>query len=134
MDLVAASQQVYRQQQQQQQQDDTSDEYFEGAYSDDTIAVVMPEDAEPSLITAPRGAALAFVRRLSAHPTAAFHPDRTEALDSYETTEGDDVVYFPVVGFTFVRDGPNHCRALPNVSNPSCRIRGDVCDHVHYGT
>jgi hypothetical protein len=34
----------------------------------------------------------------------------------------DDVVYYPVIGFTYVPDAKDHSRALPTVSNPSCRL------------
>jgi hypothetical protein len=40
--------------------------------------------------------------------------------------EGDDVVLYPIVGFKFVQDEPNHFRALPTQSNPSCRIVNHV--------
>ena len=81
-DLVAASQQVYRPSHQ-----DDDDELFEASF--DSAAVC------PSLITAPRSAAISFVRRLFAQPTAAFHPHKAESLDDYAAEEGD-VVYFPV--------------------------------------
>ena len=92
-DLVAASQQVYRPVQ---------------VHDEDGEDLLNPEDLpmssvavelEPSLITAPRHAALAFVKRLFAQPTAAFHPHQAEGLDGYPGEEqegGDDVVYFPV--------------------------------------
>ena len=88
MDLVAASKQLYRSLE--DIEDNDVDEYFVDAF-DEPIAAV-----EPSVITAPRGAAIAFVRRLFAQPTAAFHPHEAEGLDSYEGEDGDDVVYFPV--------------------------------------
>ena len=95
-ELVAASQKVYRSL---EDDDFFDDELFENDDTDDDRVVVTRGDAEvePSLITAPRGMALAFVKRLFAQPTAAFHPNEAESLDEYSNDEGgDDVVYFPV--------------------------------------
>ena len=95
-DLVAASEQLYRRSLQHYEENDDDDEYDE-VLDATAAAETEPDDGvEPSLITAPRGAAIAFVRRLFAQPTAAFHPHEAEGLDSYENEDGDDVVYFPV--------------------------------------
>jgi hypothetical protein len=46
------------------------------------------------------------------------------AQDSY--AEGDQIItedkvqYFPIVGFVYVKDTPDHSRPLPTISNPSC--------------
>jgi hypothetical protein len=46
---------------------------------------------------------------------------REGMVDDCCENEGD-VVYFPIIGFQYVRDKPDHCRALPTISNPSCHI------------
>lgn len=92
-DLVAASQEVYRPVQ--VFDEDGDDLLSQGDLPMASTAVEL----EPSLITAPRGVALSFVKRLFAQPTAAFHPHEAEGLDGYpgeEQEDGDDVVYFPV--------------------------------------
>ena len=86
-DLVAASKQVYRP----SHHADNDDE--ETLVSSWDVAV---SDVCPSVITAPRSAAISFVKRLFAQPTAAFHPHQAESLDDFDAKEEDDVVYFPV--------------------------------------
>lgn len=84
-DLVAASQRVYR-----------------PLHDEDEEEILLMEtsldEGCPSLITAPRSAAVSFVKRLFAQPSAAFHPHRAESLDDYTADEDAerDVVYFPV--------------------------------------
>ena len=58
-------------------------------------------------------AARAFVNRVFHMPSATQHAD---------DEEGDDVVLYPLIGFTYVKDSPTHSRALPNVSCASCRL------------
>ena len=95
MDLVEASQQIYR-----RHVEDESDDYLDDpSFLEDQEAqraVVEWDDEQPSLITSPRAATVAFVRRLFSQPSAAFHPHEAEGLDSYRAEEGEDVVYFPV--------------------------------------
>jgi hypothetical protein len=57
-----------------------------------------------------------FHRLLSPLSSHAAHDDENYSDDA------DDVVYYPVVGFTYVPDAKDHSRALPTVSNPSCRL------------
>ena len=129
-DLVAASRKVYRPPVEEPlDQDRLWDDHDEEV--NDSIVWEAAFTA-PSLITSPRSAALAFVKRLFAQPSAAVHP-KAEGLEDCDDSKKDDICYFPLVGFTFVADGPNHCRALPTISNPSCRIRGDMSQHVPYG-
>ena len=95
MDLVAASQQMYRRHQDLDANDDHDDDDDDNQFFHQAAAV--DDDTVPSVITAPRGAAIAFVKRLFAQPTAAFHPHEAEGLDSYQgESDGDDIVYFPV--------------------------------------
>eukprot|EP00977_Amphora_coffeiformis_P009389 scaffold2168_cov180-Amphora_coffeaeformis.AAC.8 len=89
-DLVAASQQVYRPVLQ------VHDEDGEDLLHPEDLPVKQHAAAVDSLITAPRDTAIAFVKRLFAQPTAAFHPHEAEGLDEYSNHDGDDVVYFPV--------------------------------------
>ena len=94
MDLVAASQQMYRRHQDLDANDDHDDDDDNQFFHQ---AAAVDDDTVPSVITAPRGAAIAFVKRLFAQPTAAFHPHEAEGLDSYQgESDGDDIVYFPV--------------------------------------
>lgn len=73
-------------------------------------------------------AARAFVSRVFSLPSSMIrrHPHPTlEGLPSFaqDSEEKRDVVLFPLVGFRFVQDEPNHYRVLPTQSNPSCRLR-----------
>jgi len=58
-----------------------------------------------------------FVSRVFSLPATVLHPKEKDPKDSDE----DSLVY-PVVGFKFVRDQSDLCRALPTISNPSCRL------------
>lgn len=96
-------------------------------------APVVPGDAEGNALhelrSSPTSAALSFVQRVFSLPSSMIkrHPHPKieglptlprESADSFH----DDVILYPVVGFTFVRDAKGHCRALPKLPNPSCRI------------
>ena len=108
-DLVQASDKVY----QKQNEDDVDDDN-----ENLPIAVLPPVKAQRS-----------FVSRVFSLPSSLWHPSNEE-LNHEEHDNADDVVYFPIVGFTFARDEGNKCRALPTVSNPSCRLRNDHEDLV----
>ncbi|EEC44461.1 predicted protein [Phaeodactylum tricornutum CCAP 1055/1] len=96
-------------------------------------APVVPSVAEGNALhelrSSPTSAALSFVQRVFSLPSSMIkrHPHPKieglptlprESADSFH----DDVILYPVVGFTFVRDAKDHCRALPKLPNPSCRI------------
>lgn len=44
-----------------------------------------------------------------------------------------DFVLYPIIGFTFVKDRPNHCNVLPNASNPSYGLFKPNEDEVEIG-
>jgi hypothetical protein len=73
----------------------------------------------------------AFVARVFSLPSSMIrrHPIPKAKVLPHELEK--DVVYFPVVGFQYVRDSPNHCTPLPTVSNPSCRL--PIQDEPAYG-
>lgn len=84
-------------------QDDAADD----EEAEDWTTLVLPDShaaAASAASTARRSNAVAFVRRLFAQPTAAFHPHAAEGLDEYAVAAdvaaaadgGDDIVYFPV--------------------------------------
>eukprot|EP00527_Entomoneis_sp_CCMP2396_P001266 CAMPEP_0198154774 /NCGR_PEP_ID=MMETSP1443-20131203/68781_1 /TAXON_ID=186043 /ORGANISM="Entomoneis sp., Strain CCMP2396" /LENGTH=170 /DNA_ID=CAMNT_0043821481 /DNA_START=25 /DNA_END=537 /DNA_ORIENTATION=+ len=113
-DLVKASNEIYQQY--------ISDEATRGDdYADQedqvrTIAVLPTVKSQRS-----------FVSRLFSLPSSLWHPSTAEGFlhDEVGHYEEVDVVYFPVVGFTYALDSPEHCRPLPTVSNPSCRLHND---------
>lgn len=59
------------------------------------------------------------------HPTVEGFDESSSLWDAAvedSSSSDDDVVLFPVVGFTYVKDAPHHVRALPTISTPSCRL------------
>lgn len=93
----------------------------------------------------PKPSALKFVKRVFSLPSSIIrgHPHPTlEGLEDEEVLESstfdwndspeDDVVLFPLVGFQFVHDAPNHYGVLPSAHacNPSCRLRQDGEEEV----
>jgi hypothetical protein len=59
-------------------------------------------------------AARSFVSQIFSLPASLLHP--------HPAKEIPDEVLFPVTGFQYVSDKKDHCRVLPTVSNPSCRL------------
>ncbi|KAL7578694.1 hypothetical protein ACA910_009832 [Epithemia clementina (nom. ined.)] len=59
------------------------------------------------------------------------HKNNNHHYEDDVTGSKQDVVYFPIVGFTFVTDAPEHSRPLPGLTNPSCRLHSDK--EVLYG-
>lgn len=74
--------------------------------------------AAPSSVTvqeSPR----TFVKRVFHLPSVRRHPHpKAEGLDTHSES---DVVYYPMIGFTFCRNG-DRVIALPTKSNVSCRL------------
>jgi hypothetical protein len=70
----------------------------------------------------------AFAARVFSLPSTLIkrHPHpKSEGLPSSTSspsTSPVDHVMFPVIGFQYVRDAPDHCTALPTVSVASCRL------------
>jgi hypothetical protein len=52
------------------------------------------------------------------------HNRQVDKLDdrNCEPSRNTDTQYFPIVGFVFVKDGPNHSRPLPTMCNVSCQL------------
>lgn len=71
--------------------------------------------------------ARSFVSRVFSLPSTLLHPKEAEKKE----LEEDSMVY-PVVGFKFVCDKSHHFRALPTISNPSCRLTPANEDLVGY--
>ncbi|CAB9523193.1 expressed unknown protein [Seminavis robusta] len=73
------------------------------------------------------------------HPKLEGLSEDDAALETttWEWQDGpqDDVVLFPLVGFQFVQDAPNHYGVLPSSTacNPSCRLRTNAADEEHVG-
>eukprot|EP00522_Entomoneis_paludosa_P018148 CAMPEP_0172445856 /NCGR_PEP_ID=MMETSP1065-20121228/5645_1 /TAXON_ID=265537 /ORGANISM="Amphiprora paludosa, Strain CCMP125" /LENGTH=173 /DNA_ID=CAMNT_0013196869 /DNA_START=244 /DNA_END=765 /DNA_ORIENTATION=- len=127
-DLVQASRQVY-------------DQFQEGSDDDeqDYIPISLlqknQEPKEADAAVSPRS----LVQRIFSLPSSLRHA-KEEAVNFFadelgleENDMDDDVVYFPVVGFTYVKDSPQHCRPLPRVSNPSCRLHDAADTEPVYG-
>lgn len=95
--LVAASSSAY--------------EEHDGQYvkTEDSSAALHPR--YPSI-----SAARSFASKVFSLPASLLHPHPKEIPDE---------VIFPVTGFQYVRDKADHCRVLPTVSNPSCRLPAD---------
>ena len=95
----------------------------------------LPPSSEIESETKVRSAARNFVSKVFSIPSSIIrgHPrPELEGLGDADTFEwqdqpGDDVVLFPMVGFQFVNDAPNHYGVLPTAraGNPSCRLRND---------
>ena len=79
-----------------------------------------------SLIKKHPRAELEGLRRDSTTSTAA------ASLSSLALHGHDDVVLYPVTGFQYIADAPNHCRAVPKVSSAACRLPNHR-DEVVYG-
>jgi hypothetical protein len=83
-----------------------------------------PASQNKHTVTAAR--ALAF--RVFSLPSSLIkrHPHpKSEGLpaSTTNTSETKDYVLYPVIGFRYVRDSPDHCTALPTVSSvASCRL------------
>ena len=109
---------------------------FNAAYSvkEELAEDTMPAEGAVHTETAPKpsatAAARAFVSRVFSLPSSMIkrHPHpKIEGLppmprDRDLEADKDDVVLYPVVGFTYVKDKPDHSRVLPKVCSPSCRI------------
>ena len=76
------------------------------------------DDATPAPVTiqeSPR----TFVKKVFHLPSVRRHPyPKAEGLDNHIES---DVVYYPMIGFTFCRNG-DRVIALPTKSNVSCRL------------
>ena len=59
--------------------------------------------------------ARSFVAAVFSLPASLMHPHPNKEV----ILNG---VLFPITGFHFVSDKPDHCRALSSVCNPSCRL------------
>lgn len=85
--------------------------------------------APPSKQTTTKSAATAraFAARVFSLPSSLIkrHPHpKVEGLPHAitSTSTSQDVVFFPVIGFQYVKDSPNHCSALPTISVASCSL------------
>jgi hypothetical protein len=141
--LVEASQTVYPPR---RTFDDEDDE-------EEQVTVPKTKVATPSTTTTvpatTPSTARAFVSRvfslpsslIKKHPRAELEGLRRDSTTSAEAAASlsslplhgqDDVVLYPVTGFQYIADAPNHCRAVPKVSSAACRLPNNR-DEVLYG-
>lgn len=107
--LVAASSLVY-----QQTIDDDDEEGNQMMPANINERAAIPSDKQQCETRS-------FVSRVFSLPASLLHPHRTE---QHAESDESDVCYYPLVGFRFVEDVEHHCwRALPTVTNASCRLR-----------
>lgn len=89
--------------------------------------------ADAATTTSSSNKARAFVSRVFHLPSSLIHRHphpKQEGFSSafsarpelHDESKDDDVVLCPIVGFTYVSDGPNHSTALPGTSQPACRL------------
>jgi hypothetical protein len=73
--------------------------------------------------------ARAFVAAVFSRPASLLHPHPAkETFSVTNFSNNDDEVVFPITGFQYVRDRTTrdgHCRVLPTVGNPSCRLNNN---------
>jgi hypothetical protein len=83
-----------------------------------------------------------FASRVFSLPSSLWHPHaKAEGVVHLFEDHGDNaVLYFPVVGFTFVKDAPGHSRPLAGVvSYPLCILHDEkdaepVVGYYHHST
>lgn len=60
------------------------------------------------------------------------HDDKNDNIEHHQYP--DHVEIFPIVGFVYVQDSPDHSRPLPTISNVSCQLHyQEEKDQVLYG-
>jgi hypothetical protein len=114
-DLVAASNAAYS-----PRDDDDDDDNQEHDVSHHQTAPAASNKQTPTPTRA-------FAARVFSLPSSLIkrHPHpKSEGLPASTTssTSPQDFVMFPVIGFQYVRDSPDHCTALPTISVASCRL------------
>lgn len=123
LELKQASEQVYGHQYEETEEDEGAHELYSHNKQLPLYPVVVEKQRS-------------FVRRAFSLPSSFLHPHpKVEGVaDAFEMSgHAKDVVYFPVVGFTFVKDRPGHSRPLPGMTNASCRLRCGG-NEVFYGS